>query len=156
MLEITIPGGPALALEHLVLDYNGTLAVDGALLPGVAEALEALSRHLRLRVLTADTFGRARDNLAGLPCELIVLDPDAQDQAKLRHVQSLGAGRCVAVGNGRNDCLMLKAAALGICVVQAEGAAMATLLAADVAVPDIHSALGLLRRPQRLVATLRT
>ena len=36
MLTISIPGGATLDIEHLVLDYNGTLAVDGVLLPGVA------------------------------------------------------------------------------------------------------------------------
>ncbi len=32
MLTITIPGAQALQLEHLVLDFNGTLACDGELL----------------------------------------------------------------------------------------------------------------------------
>jgi soluble P-type ATPase len=67
----------------------------------------------------------------------------------------LGAHRCVGLGNGRNDRLMLTAAALGIAVMQGEGAAVETLLAAAVAVPDIQVALGLLLNPTRLVATLR-
>ncbi|MEZ4579582.1 MAG: hypothetical protein R2875_16700 [Desulfobacterales bacterium] len=36
------------------MDYNGTLAVDGGLVPGVKEALSELS-GLELHVLTADT-----------------------------------------------------------------------------------------------------
>ncbi|MCK7578153.1 MAG: hypothetical protein MZV65_22050 [Chromatiales bacterium] len=51
---------------------------------------------------------------------------------------------------------MLAAAALGIVVVQGEGADVQTLLAADVVAPDILTALGLLQAPQRLVATRRT
>jgi len=43
MIELTVPGFGALRLEHLVLDYNGTLAVDGKLLPGVRDALGALA-----------------------------------------------------------------------------------------------------------------
>jgi hypothetical protein len=31
MLEIVIPGDTTLGLQHLVLDYNGTLACDGAI-----------------------------------------------------------------------------------------------------------------------------
>ena len=67
----------------------------------------------------------------------------------------LGREQCVGIGNGRNDRLMLQAAALGIVVMQAEGAAVETMLAADVVVPDITIGLDLLLHPLRLVATLR-
>lgn len=50
---------------------------------------------------------------------------------------------------------MLREAGLGICVMSREGVAVPTLLAADVVVPDILTALELLERPMRLVATLR-
>jgi len=43
MLEIDIPGTGLLRLQHLVLDYNGTLATDGALLPGVDERARTLA-----------------------------------------------------------------------------------------------------------------
>jgi soluble P-type ATPase len=46
MLTIDIPGYGMLQLEHLVLDVNGTIAHDGALIPGVAEAVETLSSEL--------------------------------------------------------------------------------------------------------------
>ena len=62
----------------------------------------------------------------------------------------------MAVGNGRNDRLMLKEAALGIAVLQAEGAAAEALLAADVVAPDILAALDLLLAPEGLIATLRS
>ena len=42
MISISIPGSGSLNLDHLVLDYNGTLAVDGVLLPGVKETLQSL------------------------------------------------------------------------------------------------------------------
>lgn len=155
MLEIAIPGADTLRLSHLVADYNGTLAQDGRLLPGVAETLRTLAADLEIHVLTADTFGQARAELAGLPCRVSILGPDAQDRAKEDYLRALDAERCVAIGNGRNDRLMLAAAALGIAVVQGEGADVQTLLAADVAAPDILTALGLLRTPQRLIATRR-
>jgi soluble P-type ATPase len=50
---------------------------------------------------------------------------------------------------------MLKAAALGICILSKEGLATETLLAADLLVPDIFSALDLLEKPLRLIASLR-
>jgi len=155
MLEIAIPGATTLRLEYLVADFNGTLALDGALLPDVADMLRSLSTRLEVHVVTADTFGRARQALAGMPCHLTVLSADGQDVAKLRYVETLGAVHCVCVGNGRNDRLMLAKAGLGIAVMQGEGTAVDTLLAAKVAVPDIHVALGLLLNSGRLVATLR-
>ncbi len=67
----------------------------------------------------------------------------------------LSADRVVAIGQGANDSAMLKAAALGICVQSREGVAIETLLAADIFVPDIFTALELLEKPLRIVATLR-
>ena len=155
MIRIPIPGGETLAIEHIVLDYNGTLAIDGALLPGVAARLNALAEEVQVHVVTADTFGVARAALMGMHCALTILPPDGQDAAKLAYVQRLGSERTAAVGNGRNDALMLQAAALGIAVLESEGAASAVLMAADVAAPGILPALDLLLHPLRLVATLR-
>ena len=156
MLEISVPGHTPLRIEHLVLDYNGTLAVDGVLLPGVSEALWQLAEQLAIHVVTADTFGNARETLAILPCELTVLHTEEQATAKLEYLLKLGQDRCAAIGNGRNDRLMIEHAALGIVVIQNEGAAVQTLLAAKVVVPDILAALGLLLHPMRLSATLRS
>jgi soluble P-type ATPase len=155
LLEISIPGYGTLQLEHLVLDYNGTLAVDGVLLPGVAEMLCRLSEQLAIHIVTADTFGKAREALSGIPCKLAILPEGNQVAAKLEYLQKLGPERCAAIGNGRNDRLMIEHAALGIAVMQAEGTATETLLAAKVAAPDIRAALGLLLHPLRLSATLR-
>lgn len=155
MLKIEIPGDKVYQLAHLVLDYNGTLACDGRLLPGVTESLTALAEHLTIHVLTADTFGSAQASLVGIPCTPVVLPPGDQAESKQKFVQDLGPAVTAAVGNGRNDQLMLVTATLGIAVVQTEGAAAVTLMAADVVVPSITAALDLLLRPLRLVATLR-
>ena len=50
---------------------------------------------------------------------------------------------------------MLKKSALGIAVIQDEGAAADTVMASDIVCTDIISALELLFNPLRLVATLR-
>lgn len=155
-MELSIPGYGEMNLAHVVMDYNGTLATDGKLIHGVREALVALSRGLHLHVLTADTFGIARAGLEGAPCDLNILPEADQQNGKLEFVRQLGAGQTAAIGNGRNDQLMLKAAALGIAVILDEGAAVETLLAADVVCPSIGSALELLGNPLRLTATLRS
>ena len=112
MIEVTIPGNGKLRLEHLVLDYNGTLACDGALLPGVSERLVRLAECLDIHVITADTFGTAQKALEGLPVTLRILPPVGQGHAKMAYVSQLGRNRVVAVGNGRNDRLMVQAAVL--------------------------------------------
>jgi soluble P-type ATPase len=155
MLDINIPGAQALRLSYLILDYNGTLACDGSILPGVAERLKILAEHLEIHIVTADTFGNVRTQVAHLPVQLAVIPPEKQAQAKAAYIENLGPANSVAIGNGRNDALMLKQAALGIAVVQTEGAATAALMAAEVVTPGIVDALDLLLHPDRLKATLR-
>jgi soluble P-type ATPase len=156
MLELEIPGFKDLRLTHLVLDYNGTLACDGRPLEGVQERLTTLADRLDILILTADTFGTVQGQVAGWPCRVEVIPQGEEAEAKLRWVRDLGAGQTVAVGNGRNDQLMLREAALGIIVVQTEGTAVEALVAADLAVPGILEALDLLLFPRRLKATLRS
>jgi P-type E1-E2 ATPase len=156
MIQIDIPGYGILNLKYLVLDHNGTLAVDGILEPGVKECLQQLSNDLRIYVVTADTFGKAKSQLEGVPCELTILPEGDQDQAKLNFVNTLGVEHTVCIGNGRNDRLMLQAAGLGIALVLEEGAAMVTLTSADVVCTGIVPALNLLMNPLRLTATLRS
>jgi soluble P-type ATPase len=156
MISIDIPGFRKLELEHLVSDYNGTLAVDGKLLPGVAEALSSLASSIDVHVITADTFGLAEAQLAGLPVKLAITPVESQAEAKLRLVSDLGADAVVAIGNGRNDRKMLGAAALGIALIQREGGAAEALASANVVSTSVLDALDLLRNPGRLVATLRS
>ena len=155
-IAIDIPGYGTLAVEHVVMDYNGTLAVDGRIAPGVSEALGRLSGHLTLHVITADTFGLAAAELSGVDCRIRVLESGDHRQAKRDFVETLGSDSTAAIGNGRNDSMMLKAAALGIVVLLEEGAAMEAVTAADILCPSIISALGLLENPMRLKATLRS
>jgi soluble P-type ATPase len=156
VIEINIPGYRHFRLEHLVLDYNGTLAVDGMLLNGVKSTLTLLSKQLKIHVLTADTFGKVQTGMDKIPCEVSVLPVENQEIGKLTYVRKLGEMNTAAVGNGRNDRLMLQESALGIAVILNEGAAMQTLLCADVVCTDIVAALQLLIHPLRLTATLRS
>lgn len=155
MLEITIPSRGVLQLNHLVLDYNGTIAEDGCVIDGVVERLEALSKQLNVHVITADTYGDAAERLTPLPVQFSLLPDHLQDEAKQRYVRTLAARECVTIGNGRNDALMLAEAVLGIAVMQAEGLSRHALDASDVVTADINSALDLLLSPKRLIATLR-
>ena len=139
-----------------MLDYNGTLAVDGRLLPGVGSALTSLASQLAIHVITGDSFGLAATELSGLPLKLVITPNESQAENKLDFITALGAESVVAIGNGRNDRKMLEKAAVGIALIQGEGGAMETLAAADIVADNILDALDLLTNPRRLVATLRS
>jgi soluble P-type ATPase len=157
MIVANIPGKEeTLEIRHLVLDFNGTLALDGKIKPGVAERLIELAGSLQVHVVTAGTFGGVEREIAGIPCTLKVLEGPDQTGQKARYVEELGAVHTACIGNGRNDRAMLEKARLGILVIQEEGAAKESLLAADVVCTGIMDALQLLLRPLRLTATLRT
>lgn len=156
MIDLDIPGFGTFSLKHLVIDYNGTLALNGNLLPGAREVLAMLAPKLEIHIVTADTFGFAARNLAGMQVHLTILPADRQAEAKLDYIRRLNPESVVAIGNGRNDRKMLAAAAIGIFVVQKEGGSVRAFGRADVLATNVLEALELLRYPDRLVATLRS
>ncbi len=155
MINLDIPGFGKLDIEHLVLDYNGTVALDGNVLPGVGRLIKELAEDVKVHVLTADTLGQCEEELDGLPVTIHIIDGSPEDQAKLKYIESLGCEKCACIGNGRNDRLMLKFAALGIIISGAECMSMKAARTADIVATDIYAALGLLTHPVRLLTTLR-
>jgi len=155
MLTFEIPGHGRLEITELVLDLNGTLALDGVVPDAVVERLRTLSRWVRIQVVTADTLGTAA-GLRGLGLQVQVLGPGDHVEAKAAFVRALSASHTIAIGNGSNDEGMLREAAVGIAIVGQEGASARTVLAADIVVTRIEDALDLLLTPARLIATLRT
>jgi P-type E1-E2 ATPase len=155
MITIDIPGRKTFHLEHLVLDFNGTLAVDGNLIDGVKERLQELSGKLSIHVITADTFGTVANQLKGINCHVKILEKEQQDRQKKIYIKQFGKKRCAAIGNGYNDWQMLKHATLSIVTIQAEGASSQSLKHATVVCYSVNHALDLLLNPNRLVATLR-
>jgi len=155
VIELDVPGWGARKFEHLVLDFNGTLAEDGKLVEGVEDRLPLLCLRLRLHICTADTFGTAAAETRRFDAALKLLKPTVQDEQKAELVRHLGPLKTVAIGNGRNDVLMLREAALGIAVLGREGMSPDLVESADVVCLDVVDALDLLLQPKRLVATLR-
>jgi soluble P-type ATPase len=155
MINIDIPGFKKFQFEHMVLDVNGTIAKDGRLIAGVAGLFRELRSMLTIHLVTADTHGKQEVIDRTLSLRAIRIPIRHQAEAKLRYIQNLGVSKVVAVGNGANDRAMLDKAGLGICIIGPEGAAVASLLKADVVVQDIRAALEMLTHPKRLIATLR-
>lgn len=155
-MNISIPGYKDLSLNHLVLDYNGTMALDGIPIPGVEGLLKKLADELTIHVITADTFGTVQEALLNFPCKVLILKAGNQQNQKKDYILELGAESVAAIGNGRNDQLMLEQAVLGMIVNNGEGLSTETLMKADLMTHSIHEALELLLYPNRLVATLRS
>ncbi len=155
MIELSIPGRGQLRIVHLVLDVNGTIALDGVLMDGLVKRIGALRDRLQVHLLTADTHGRQAIIDHQLNLTAVRIAPGNEIEQKADYVRRLGAETVAAIGQGANDAAMLQEAALGICILSQEGTAVQTLLAADLVVPDIFTALELFEKPLRLIASLR-
>jgi len=152
---VKIPGRKPLYIKHLVIDYNGTLAVDGKPKEGVKQLLEVLGLNFSIHVVTSDTYGTAADECSKLPVKIHCLKGNNHAEQKERYVISLGADSVAAIGNGENDVLMLQKAALGITVIEEEGCSSRAVLASDIIVRSIYDALKLFVNLKRIAATLR-
>lgn len=155
MLTVSIPGREELHLSHLILDYNGTIALDGEIIDAIRPRLEELARALKIYVITADTHGTAREKCAELPVKVLTFPTEQVGRIKAEEAVALRGG-VACIGNGYNDIQMSDVCGLSICVIGREGCCGALLSHADVVVTSIEDALDLLLKPHRLRATLRT
>ena len=155
MIQIDIPGYRTLRIENLIMDFNGTIALDGNLINGVSKRLEELSNLLNLFILTADTFGLVEKSCYGLPVNIQKLHQGHEADQKKAVLEAMGHDFTAAIGNGANDIKMLKRACLSIVVLGQEGLCTGALTAADICVPNARIGLDLLLFPKRIVATLR-
>lgn len=155
MIDLTIPGTGNVQILHLIMDVNGTLAVDGVLLEGIPRAIASLANRLQIHLITADTHGGQDqiDQILGL--KAVRLHPGNEARQKADYIRALGGQICAAIGQGANDAQMLAEAFLGIAIFSPEGLCVDTMKSARIVMPDIFSAFSLLEKPQRIVATLR-
>jgi soluble P-type ATPase len=151
-VRLEIPGSEPIALDHLLLDLNGTLTDRGELIDGVEDRLGRLRSELEILLLSADTLG----TLDALARRLQIEARRVLDGSEKRElVERLGPDRCAAIGNGRNDAEILGTVRLGLAVIGPEGASVATLSAADIVVTSILVALDLLLERSLAASTLR-
>jgi P-type E1-E2 ATPase len=155
VIEIMIPGRGNYTINNLVLDLNGTIAVDGNIIGGVKEKLAMLSQKLDIFLVTADMNKNAERLVKDLPVKLYKIKETEENNQKLRVVLKKGKNNTVSIGNGCNDVSMLKESAIGISIVGGEGASADAMMASDLVVVTINDALDLLLKPHRLKATLR-
>lgn len=154
-MKIDIPGWGNIVIENILIDLNGTIATDGRIPLEIKEKIEALSQMVRVYILTADTQGNASEEISGMNAELVKVPEGDSKRGKFEFLKTLNLETTVAIGNGSNDQIILKEAALGIGVLGDEGMSVSTVKSADIVVKDIHNALDLFLKPKRLIATLR-
>lgn len=157
MIRIDLPHAAPLELTHAVFDLNGTLAYDGRLDPGLAPALRTLASRLTCILVSADTHGTLDEIATQVGLSAFRVRSGGEKLEILTDLRRSvgGAAQVAAVGNGRNDVEMFRAADLAIVVCGPEGTAVAALQAADVIARSGAEAVDLLLHPARLVATLR-
>ena len=119
-ITVEIPGYQKLKMRYLILDYNGTIALDGTLQKGVAERLQQLSEQLEIYIVTADTHGTVRKLCQQLPVQIHTFPTSEAAEEKRKIVETLGADYCVCIGNGRNDLEMCQIAGLSVLTLTLE------------------------------------
>lgn len=154
-MRIVIPEYKTLDIDTLFLDFNGTIAVDGIIPGGVRKRLIELSEQLTIYVLTADTNGNAKEQCEGLPVILHTFPSGNVREYKKELLKSMGQKKIAAIGNGRNDELMLKEAALSVGVLDGEGMYGRIFKVADICVRSMQDALDLFLHTNRIIAGLR-
>ncbi|BCN93898.1 hypothetical protein THMIRHAM_16830 [Thiomicrorhabdus immobilis] len=152
---IEIPGRETLDIQHIIFDYNGTIALDGKVIDGVTDKIQQLAGLVDFHVVTADTYGTAEKELLGVACKVINLANSPHFKSKTVYLASLGAEHTLSVGNGFNDKELLKQSRIGVALIQDEGLCIDTLIAADIVCKSVMDVFAYIEKPNRLKATLR-
>jgi len=155
MINIEIPGYGNLHIKNVLIDYNGTIASEGKLIPSLKNIIEKLSKKVNLYVITADTFGTVSKEIENFPIEIIKIEKENERQQKVEALKKLGSQNTISYGNGNNDKLIIKEAVIGICIMGDEGCSRETLEEADLVINSIEKGLLLLLDENKLKATLR-
>lgn len=153
-MNIDIPGYGIIDIENVIMDFNGTIAVDGVVKYSVKKRIMMLAEMYKLYVITSDTQGTAAKELQDLPVTLKIFNNSNAGDCKRQIVEELG-GKCACIGNGNNDTKMFEAAELSIAVLEDEGIYVPILKSADLLVKTSEDALDLLLDTTRLISGLR-
>jgi len=154
MITMERPGQEPLRIEYILIDFEGTLAVDRRVHPKAKDKMNLLSRRTKIYVLAQGQDQVAKEVLKKVTAEVVHLKEGESSLGKLSLLNELGPQRTVAIGNGLDDVAMVENAGLGICVISREGTASEMVEKADLVVANILDALDFLLKPMRQQATL--
>ena len=168
MISIGRPGQSNLDIEFILIDFNGTLAIDRRVHPKAKDKINLLSKRTKIYIFVNpptppfDKGGKGgilakeliEERLRKVKAEIIYLAEGDSSGKKLDLLRQLGPTRCVAIGNGMDDAALMQEAAIGICVISKEGSSGEAMKHADLVFTDILDALDFLLKPLRQKATL--
>lgn len=154
MISIQRPGAENLEIHFVLIDFEGTLAMDGRVHPKAKDRINLLSKRTTFYVLTKGDRERVEKVLRKTKAEIIYLTEGNASEEKLALLQRLGPQQTAVIGNGLDDGPVIEQAGLGLCIIGKEGASSGSVVKADVVFTDVLDALEFLLKPLRQRATL--
>ncbi len=168
MIPIERPGLNPLEIEYILLDFDGTLAIDRRVHPKAKDKINLLSKRTHIYIFVnppTPPFNKGgeggilakeliEERLRKVKAEIIYLAEGDSSRRKLNLLRELGPTRCAAIGNGMDDAAIMQEAGIGICVIGREGTSGGAVKNADLVFTDILDALDFLLKPLRQRATL--
>jgi soluble P-type ATPase len=140
-------------LDTIILDLNGTLAIDGKLVDGVIPRINKLKESgFKLYLFTGDQRGTASQQASELGIELMFAKTTSE---KAECAKKCNFETTVAIGNARIDIGTFENSKIKIATLQKEGIHASIINHVDVIVPSINDALDLLLNPDSFNATMR-
>ncbi len=171
MILIERPGLTPLEIEFVLVDFDGTLAIDRRVHPKAKDKINLLSKRTKIYVFVNpptppfDKGGKGgilaigeteliEERLRKVKAVFVYFTEGDSSRRTLDLLRQLGPTRCVAIGNGMDDAAMIKEAGIGICVIGKEGSSGEAVKNADLVFTDILDAFDFLLKPLRQKATL--
>jgi soluble P-type ATPase len=154
MISIQRPGMESLDIHFVLIDFEGTLAMDGRVHPKAKDKVNLLSKRATITILTKSNREKVEETLRKMKVEILYVTEGDSTQQKLNVLQRLGPHQTAVIGNGLDDVRILEQAGLGMCVIGKEGSSAEAVAKADLVVTNVLDALDFLLKPLRQRATL--
>jgi soluble P-type ATPase len=147
------PGVGQIELNTIILDLNGTLAINGQIVAGAEQRIVQLrEKGYKIILFTGDQRGNAAQLAEKIGIE-VKKASNSDEKEKL--TLELEVDKTVAIGNARIDIGTFKHTKLRIATLQAEGIHTGILEYVDIIIPSINDALDLLINENSFNATMR-
>jgi len=154
MISIQRPGMEDLDIHFVLIDFEGTLAMDGRVHPKAKDKVNLLSKRVTITILTKSNREKVEETLRKMKAEILYVAEGDSSQQKLNVLQRLGPHQTAVIGNGLDDVRIMEQAGLGMCVIGKEGSSAEAVAKADLVVTNVLDALDFLLKPLRQRATL--
>jgi len=154
MISIQRPGMENLDIHFILIDFEGTLAMDGRVHPKAKDKVNLLSKRATIYILTKSNREKVEETLRKMKAEILYVAEGDSSQQKLNVLQRLGPHQTAVIGNGLDDGQIMEQAGLGMCVIGKEGSSAEAMAKADLVVTHVLDALDFLLKPLRQRATL--